>query len=284
MTRFSFRSIHFVGLLVMLGFALATAEDAVTLLPLPASFSSLGQRVLVNWSKGVIVADGRGRSGADLSDAQAEVRGVQAARTDALRVLAAGVAVLPVTSEVTLEDCMNNSGALRSRIDALVRGALPVQNSERVEKQSDGSRLVSASMSVALYGKSGVLGAIAADLRVACLKSAPRPTGLIVDARGLGARPCFVPKVLAASGVLWDAAGVALENPDLVGGSVVFVRSLEEARKLEARVGASPLVLRADAVSGEGRCDLRLVDADADRFRSSRLESLLVRARVVMVF
>lgn len=284
MTRFSFRFIHLVGLLVLLGFALASTEDAVTLLPLPASVSGLGQRALVNWSKGVIVADGRGRSGADLSDAQAEVRGVQAARTDALRVLAAGVAVLPVTSEVTLEDCMNNSGALRSRIDALVRGALPVQNSEQVEKQSDGSRLVSASVSVALYGRSGVLGAIAADLRVACLKSAPHPTGLIVDARGLGFRPCFAPKLLGAAGVLWDAAGVPLENPDLQGGSVLFSRSLEEARRLEARVGAGPLLLRADAVSGEARCDLRLVDADADRFRSARLESLLVRARVVLVF
>ena len=278
------RPFWFVLLACVAGLAVAKSQNAVVALPLPAAFTTLGQSVLVDWTAGVIVADGRARAAAELSDAQAEVRGVQAARTDAIRVLAAGLAVLPITSGATLEQCMVNSAALRLRVDGLVKGALPVANSERVEKLADGSRVVSASLSVALNGKSGVLGAVLPEIRSACLGLGARVTGLIVDARGFEFKPCFAPRLVADDGVVWDSSGGLSDSPDAAGVPVVFSRSPEDARKLEPRVGVNPLLVKADGVVGASRCDVHLGANDLARVRAARLEAALARFRWVIVF
>jgi hypothetical protein len=254
-------------------------------LELPAALTTLGQTVMVDWSRGVIVATGKSRVRAQLSDAEAEVRGVQGARADAVRLLTAAVDALPVSSGMTVAQCKANSPTATLRLEAIVRGALPVAGSEKVEKQPDGSRVVSAALTAPLAGKEGVSSAVLSEMD-ACLKkpsstdsksvssqalsASPSAgsgvTGLIVDARGLGLKPCLGPRFLMPDGTALSA------------GVPAWARSLEEAAKLKDRVGANPLTLKATSVSGTGRCDLVFDAANLERLRRSISE-----ARVVIV-
>ncbi len=245
-------------------------------LELPAALTTLGQTVMVDWSRGVIVATGKNRVAANLSDAEAEVRGVQGARADAVRLLTVAVDALPVDSNVTVAQCKANSGAVTLKLEAVVRGALPVAGSEKMERQTDGSRLVSAALTAPLGGKGGVSSAVLSGLN-ACLKKPSSASagsqavssgpGLIVDARGLGVKPCLGPKFVMPDGTVVSA------------GATAWARSLEDAAK--QKVGTSPLTIKAASVSGVGRCDLVLDAATLERLRSSKLS--LTEAKVVIV-
>jgi hypothetical protein len=251
-------------------------------LELPAALTTLGQTVMVDWSRGVIVATGKNRVAASLSDAEAEVRGVQGARADAVRLLTVAVDALPVDSNLTVAQCKANSGAVTLKLEALVRKALPVAGSEKMEKQTDGSRLVSAALTAPLGGKDGVSSAVLSEMN-ACLKkpsgadsktassAASKPvsslTGLIVDARGLGVKPCLGPKFVMPDGAVVSA------------GASAWARSLEDA--LKQKWGTSPLTIKAASVSGVGRCDLVLDAATLERLRGAKLS--LTDAKVVIV-
>jgi hypothetical protein len=255
-------------------------------LELPAALTTLGQTVMVDWSRGVIVATGKNRVAASLSDAEAEVRGVQGARADAVRLLTAAVDALPIDSNMTVAQCKANSSVVTLKLLVIVRGALPVAGSEKVEKQTDGSRLVSAALTAPLAGKEGVSSAVLSEMN-ACLKKPPSAvssagsktvssagssavssvTGLIVDAHGLGVKPCLGPRFLMPDGTA-VSAGVA-----------AWARSLEDAAK--QKLGTNPLTLKAASVSGAGRCDLVFDAANLERLRSAKLS--LADAKVVIV-
>ncbi len=251
-------------------------------LELPAALTTLGQTVMVDWSRGVIVATGKSRVNAHLSDAEAEVRGVQGARADAVRLLTAAMDALPIDSNLTVAQCKANSGVVTLRLEAIVRGALPVAGSEKIEKQTDGSRLVSAALIAPLAGKEGVSSAVLSEMN-ACLKKpssadlktassvGSKPvsslTGLIVDARGLGVKPCLGPRFLMPDGTA-VSVGVA-----------AWARSLEDAAK--QKLGASPLTLKAASVSGAGRCDLVFDAANLERLQRSKLS--IAESKVVIV-
>ncbi len=255
-------------------------------LELPAALTTLGQTVTVDWSRGVIVATGKNRVAANLSDAEAEVRGVQGARADAVRLLTVAVDALPIDSNLTVAQCKANSGTVTLKLEAIVRGALPVAGSEKMEKQPDGSRLVSAALTAPLGGKDGVSSAVLSEMN-ACLKkpssadakaissagsktvssSGSSLTGLIVDARGLGVKPCLSPRFLMPDGTA-ISVGVA-----------AWARSLEDAAK--QKLGASPLTLKAASVSGSGRCDLVFDMANLERLRQAKLS--LTETKVVIV-
>jgi hypothetical protein len=245
-------------------------------LELPAAFTTLGQTVMVDWSRGVIVATGKNRVAASLSDAEAEVRGVQGARADAVRLLTVAVDALPVDSNLTVAQCKANSGAVTLKLEALVRKALPVVGSEKMEKQTDGSRLVSAALTAPLGGKDGVSGVVLSELN-ACLKkpssasagtkSVSSLTGLIVDARGLGVKPCLGPKFVMPDGAVVSA------------GALVWARSLEDAVK--QKWGTSPLTIKAASVSGVGRCDLVVDAANLERVRNAKLSFSEIKVVIV---
>ena len=89
-------------------------------------------------------------------------------------------------------------------------------------------------------------------------------TGVIIDALGQGVERSMSPKIRRADGgEIWGTLDV---TPDFVieNGIVSYAHSVEEARKI-ARVGANPLVIRAQSHQGEAfKTDALLTDADAD--------------------
>jgi hypothetical protein len=108
-------------------------------------------------------------------------------------------------------------------------------------------------------------------------------TGLIVDARGLGAKPAMYPRLITVTGeAIYD---VMSANPNLVieKGLVEYCTDLEKAEG-SPRIGDNPLVVEAINVSGECSTDIVLTDGDAKTVAKAVAASdFLSSARVIII-
>lgn len=108
-------------------------------------------------------------------------------------------------------------------------------------------------------------------------------TGLIVDARGLNARPALYPRILAEGGkTVYD---IATPNPNAAidEGLVEYQRALEEAQKL-SRVGTNPIIVKAKQIGGKYGADIVLSEEDARKILdANRQGRFLSKAKVVVV-
>lgn len=117
-------------------------------------------------------------------------------------------------------------------------------------------------------------------------RSSPEPdtyTGLIVDARGIGAQPAMVP-------VLLDENGKEVYSPAFVSreyavqqGVCKYMRILGDSANL-ARVAPKPLWVKGLRTRTAASCDIVISNADASRLRgaSSHL-SFLKQCRVIFL-
>lgn len=154
------------------------------------------------------------------------------------------------------------------------------------------SRLPRWNVTEAVYGTSGRVSLSASlslqdllqpwTLQIAKAGSAPPvdpadPTGLLVDARGTGARPAFCPRLLDPdrrplyAGELYEEQAVTLAP---------FLFVPDPAHPLAALAGASPVWVRA--IEREGESDL-VVDAAGAARIAELSDTLLGRGRVVVV-
>ncbi|MBI9082209.1 MAG: hypothetical protein JEZ11_01345 [Desulfobacterales bacterium] len=108
-------------------------------------------------------------------------------------------------------------------------------------------------------------------------------TGLVIDARNLGFRPCLKPEVYAG-GKLYYPGGAVEAATAVRRGFVRFYRQVTRAQKSD-RAGSLPLTIRATGVY-QGDRSLTIADADA-RILAAIAEApngFLARCKVVIVF
>jgi len=108
-------------------------------------------------------------------------------------------------------------------------------------------------------------------------------TGLIVDARGLGATPSLSAKILDEDDIeVYGSASVSYDFA-LKQGMIAYAKNLDFARKNE-RVGENPLIIKAIGTSGNRNSDLIISIRDAAMVRkASRHLSFLSEGRVLVV-
>jgi hypothetical protein len=108
-------------------------------------------------------------------------------------------------------------------------------------------------------------------------------TGLVVDARGLGARPAMAPRLLdQKGGVIYGPAWVQREYATSYG-MVGYSRSLEDAVS-NPRVADHPVVVRAIGATSSTHADLVLTDKDAELLRKADHDGdFLPNARLMIV-
>lgn len=87
-------------------------------------------------------------------------------------------------------------------------------------------------------------------------------TGLVVDARGLEARPALLPVVADPSGLTAYGSFQVAREDAARKGVVIYTRN-PEGNLLRSRAGKSPLTVRALAVSGANKADLVISYEDA---------------------
>lgn len=108
-------------------------------------------------------------------------------------------------------------------------------------------------------------------------------TGLIVDARGIGAKPAMVPVLLDENGKeVYGSAFVSREYA-VQQGVCLYMRILGDSANL-ARVAPKPLWVKGLRTRTAASCDIVISNADASRLRgaSSHL-SFLKQCRVIIL-
>lgn len=256
----------------------------------------------VNWDSGFVTAKGIGVPPANaVSLAQARAMAIRAATVDARRNLLSVIKGVQIDSTTTVQNAMVTDDTVVERI----RGYL--QNSQVLDTayMSDGSVEVVVGMNmrggiasavlppVSAFGSNG--GAPVPPMpSVADPEPAPAPepqqpemtqqnfTGLLVDARGLSARPAMSPKVLDESGnEVYGSASVSREYA-IQQGMAGYAKDVDKAAG-NPRIAATPLVIKAVSVNGKAKTNLVISDADAAQLRSMQDTEFLTQCRVMIV-
>lgn len=244
----------------------------------------VGSTGKIDWTTGVITAVGIGAPPAQPANpAQARAMAERAAQVVAYRNLLEAVKGVRVDSTTTVENFIVTSDVIKTQVNGIIQGATVMDK----KYMSDGSVEVTVGMKLT--------GALAEALLPktpltppAGLSGTPGApgqlyTGLIVDARGLGVRPAMAPKILNEDGK--EVYGSAWINRDYAvrEGMVGYMKDPATART-NPRVADKPLMVKALKVSGDGRVDTVISNADSAMLQSaSENLSMLEKCRVIIL-
>ena len=247
----------------------------------------------VNWSAGYIEAVGIGApSDKSIGKANARPMAMRAAKVDAYRNLLEITKGVQVDSATTVKSFTVESDVINTQVSGLVKGAVVVDQ----QYLSDGT--VEVRLRMPLYGN---LAQIIMPLAIAKPPAAPAPsepvapapavtasaapiayTGMVVDARGIQARPAMSPRVFDEDGKeVYGSSNVDREYAVQQGMSG-YARDLTAAQSNQ-RVTANPVTVKALRTNGPGKSDLIISNADAQQIRTSAENMIFMKKCRVMV-
>ena len=293
MKKYAILAIAFVGLLILPGSVYCEQwQDLVEQM-------ATGD---INWTKGVVQAKGIGAPPERYyGKPQARPMALRAAKLDAMRNLLEVTKGVRISSTTTVKDYVVESDIIMSQVEGMVKGAQIVHQ----EYMSDGT--VEVTMQMSLMGGFAQLILPREIRQVESIRpippvhkeplppivkkpSAPAPkpvsevfTGMVIDARGINARPAMAPKILNENGEeVYGSAYVSREFAVQQGMSG-YAKDLTAAQS-NPRVTNSPLTVKGLRTEGHGRSDIVISNADASRLRSaSEHLAFLKKCRVMIV-
>jgi len=239
----------------------------------------------INWSEGIITAVGIGAPPEKLyGKPSARPMALRAAKLDAMRNILEVVNGVRIDGDTVVRDYAVESDIIRTKVEGMVQGAEVVKQ----EYLSDGTVEITLAMSLR-----GGFAQLVLPEEIKPLESVkPVPpveqssavyTGLVVDARGLDARPAMSPKILDENGQeIYGSAYVSREYAVQQGMSG-YAKNLEAA-KSNQRVTDNPITVKGLRTEGAGRSDIVVSNADASVLRSaSESLSFMKKCRVMIV-
>ncbi len=240
----------------------------------------------INWSTGKVVAVGIGAPPSKPANmAQARAMARRAAITVARRNLLEISQGVQVDSMTLVKDFTVRSDIIRTSVQGVVRNAQVIDTAY----MSDGS--VEVTMVMSLGGE--FANVILPPPPVGTVFPLPPPgtempasqvyTGMVVDARGLGARPAMAPKIVDESGK--EIYGSAMVNREFAvqQGMVGYAKDLSAAQG-NNRVTDRPVTIKALRTSGAAKVDVVISDSDAAKLTSAAENlSFLQKCRVMVV-
>jgi len=253
----------------------------------------MGDKGKINWSEGYIEALGIGAPpDRYIGKPSARPMALRAGKIDAYRNLLEITKGVRVDSTTVVKDFTVESDVINAQVEGIVKGAKVVNQ----EYMSDGTVEVTVRMS--LSGNfSQVIIPKALDRRremappdipPAAAPAAPAPagvvyTGMVIDARGLQARPAMSPKVLDENGKeVYGSMNVDREYAVQQGMSG-YARDLTAAQS-NPRVTNNPVSVKGIKTEGPGKSDIIISNADAEKIRgTSENLSFLKKCRVMIV-
>lgn len=222
---------------------------------------------------------------------QARPMCLRAAETVAKRDLLEIVQGVRIDSETLVKDYVVESDTIRATVSGLVK------NAQRVGEPvylSDGT----CEVKVRMYMKGPFMQTIIpkaitddkkTDTPPPKVKTIPTPksedifTGLVVDARGLGARPAMSPKIFDEEGREVYGTLVVSKEYAVQQGISGYARDLSAAQG-NPRVTNNPLTVKALSAEGTGKSDLKISNADANKIRTVKENlTFLQKCRVMIV-
>jgi hypothetical protein len=248
----------------------------------------MGDKGKINWSEGYIEAVGIGAPPERyIGKPQARPMALRAAKVDAYRNLLETTKGVRIDSATVVKDFTVESDVINAQVEGLVKGAKVVNQ----EYLSDGTVEVTVRMPMA-GGFAQVIIPKALEKKPEAAPpeppAGPAPsgdvfTGMVVDARGLQARPAMAPKVLDENGKeVYGSMNVDKEFAVQQGMSG-YARDLTAAQS-NPRVTNNPVSVKGVKIEGPGRADIVISNADADKIRGAADNmTFLKKCRVMIV-
>ena len=106
---------------------------------------------------------------------------------------------------------------------------------------------------------------------------------MIIDARGLNARPAMAPRILDQQGSAVYGPGKYSREYAVTNGVVGYSKTLEAAQK-DPRVMGNPLILKGISTAGANRTDITISNADVSKLDgANRSYNVLQDCRVLIL-
>ncbi len=253
----------------------------------------IGSKGSVNWSEGYVEAVGIGAPPQrNVGTPQARPMALRAGQVDAYRNLLEVVNGVRVDSTTTVKDFTVESDIINTQVQGIVKGARTMKQ----EYLSDGTVEVTVRMPMGGNFAAVIVPKMLEKKQAAPQAPAPAQapaaspasggevfTGLVVDARGIQARPAMSPRIIDEKGQeVYGSMNVEREYAVQQGMSG-YARDLTAAQS-NARVTNSPVSVKGIKTEGAGRSDIVIANADAERIRASGdNQGFLKKCRVMIV-
>lgn len=239
----------------------------------------------INWSKGVVHARGLGIPSKKLDNtSQRRLKALGDAKLDAFSKILEVIQRVRIDGTTRVGDFADKNDIVMSKIETMARSAKMVKE----EYLSNGN--VKITMEMNLRGGFSQLVLPEAIRALESIQVAKKMknlstgfTGLVVDARGLNAKPVMSPKI-------FDENDQEVYGPTFVSreyavqqGVVEYTGDIAEARK-HKRVAGNPLTVKGLRTAGKGRSDIVISNLDASKLISaSENIRFMKQCRVVIV-
>ena len=251
----------------------------------------MGARGMINWTDAYIEAVGTGAPRSqDLGKPLARPNALRAAQVDAYRNILEVLNGVRVDSTTTIRDFTVESDIINTQVQGLIQGAKVMKQ----EYLSDGTVEVTVRMPLVGNLSSLLIPRLLEKRKIAIpqVSQAPVPapvttgevyTGLVVDARGIQARPAMSPRLVDERGQeIYGAQNVEREFAVQQGMSG-YARDLTAAQS-NPRVTNNPLSVKGIRSDGPGRSDIVVGAADAEKIRAGgETQGFMKKCRVMIV-
>ena len=220
---------------------------------------------------------------------QARRMALRIAKQDALRQLIEIVNGVTLTSETTMSGAMVDD-VINTKVRGFIRGARQVGQPKYLSDTS-----VEVEFTVPMSGISDIIlppvtAPVAPANNTVATESVGSPTtasggvsGLIIDARGLSARPAMAPRILDQNGNPVYGPGKYDRKYAVTNGVAGYSKTLEAASQ-DPRVAGNPLVIKGLSTAGTNRTDITIANADVSRIDvADRNGNILKDCRVLIL-
>ena len=245
----------------------------------------MGDKGKINWSEGYIEAVGIGTPPERyIGKPQARPMALRAAKVDAYRNLLETTKGVRIDSTTVVKDFTVESDTINAAVEGLVRGAKVVNQ----DYLSDGTVEVTLRMPMAGGFAEVIIPKALEKKPEAAPPAGPAPsgdvfTGMVVDARGLQARPAMAPKVLDENGKEVYGSMNVDKQFAVQQGMSGYARDLTAAQS-NARVTNNPVSVKGLKTEGPGKSDIVISNADDDKIRGAADNmTFLKKCRVMIV-
>ena len=245
----------------------------------------------INYSEQAINAIGIGFVPSNAVNAgQARRMALRIAKQDAMRQLIEIVNGVTLTSETTMSGAMVDD-VINTKVQGFIRGARPVGQPKYLSDTS-----VEMEYSVPMSVISDI---VLPPVTVPATTQAPNNnqpaaaannttqaggvTGIIIDARGLKARPAMAPRILDQNGNAIYGPGKYSRQYAVKNGVAGYSKTLETAQQ-DQRVVGNPMVVKGVGTSGTNRTDITISNADVSKIdMANRNYKVLNDCRVLIL-
>ena len=246
-----------------------------------------GDKGIINYEDGYVEAIGIGAPPERyLGKPNARPMALRAAKLDAYRNILEVIKGVRVDSNTVVRDFMTESDEIRTSVEGVVRNFTVVDQSYL----SDGTVEVTVRMNLSgrlsqtVLPKGPELAPPAAPAPAPpAVTPADSVTGLVIDARGLAARPAMSPKIVDENGKEVYGSMQVDRQYAIQQGMTGYARDLTAAQS-NPRVTSNPLSVKGIRADGPGKCDIIISNADAAKVRASaEAMNYLQKCRVMIV-